>query len=201
VCKRRRLTDASRRRATARWCFPQWDSNRMRIRSLLPRILIVSSMYCTLSALTNATLALPVHGQGVQNGQETSPSNAAPQLTTRSAFGEMIVPPNLRLGTFAIDLGLVNDDDGLSVQLNYVMTSVLARTLSRKMTIGHLEQYPLSAISALAERGGCSTHAKVSPRSRTVLMPGGRPRGPFARHHTDSTRERTQAGEAAIRSS
>src|SRR5262249_54919190 len=44
-------------------------------------------------------------------------------------------PPNLRLGTFAIDLGLVNDDDGLSVQLNYVMTSVLARTLSRKMTI------------------------------------------------------------------
>src|SRR5262249_24033477 len=66
---------------------------------------------------------------------------------------------------------------------------------------GHLEQYPLSAISALAERGGCSTHAKVSPRSRTVLMPGGRPRGPFARHHADSTRERTQAGEAAIRSS
>src|SRR5262249_43420389 len=75
------------------------------------------------------------------------------------------------------------------------------RATLRSNYMGHLEQYPLSAISALAERGGCSTHAKVSPRSRTVLMPGGRPRGPFARHHADSTRERTQAGEAAIRSS
>src|SRR5262249_42459816 len=80
-------------------------------------------------------------------------------------------------------------------------TGTLAVMAAKQATSGHLEQYPLSAISALAERGGCSTHAKVSPRSRTVLMPGGRPRGPFARHHADSTRERTQAGEAAIRSS
>src|SRR5262249_56394023 len=43
----------------------------------------------------------------------------------------------------------------------------------RAPACGHLEQYPLSAISALAERGGCSTHAKGSPRSRNVFMPGG----------------------------
>src|SRR5262249_25236241 len=47
--------------------------------------------------------------------------------------------------------------------------------------------------------GGCSARAEVSPRSGTVLTPGRR--RSFARCHTDSARERTQAGAAAIRSS
>src|SRR5262249_11181071 len=70
------------------------------------------------------------------------------------------------------------------------------------ITNGNLEQYSLSAISALAER------------AVTALVPrgGGSPIGDrfdawpasarsFARCHTESTRERTQAGAAAIRSS
>src|SRR5260370_26813287 len=64
-----------------------------------------------------------------------------------------------------------------------------------RQPLGDLEQYPL-----LAERVGCSARTKVSPRSGAVLTLGAIARS-FARRHTDYTREHTQAGAGAIRSS
>src|SRR5262249_25656942 len=63
------------------------------------------------------------------------------------------------------------------------------------LTLGNLEQYWLSAISALAERSGCRARAEVSPRSGTVLTPGRRPRGPLhdaTRSHPVSALKRVQ---------
>src|SRR3979409_2412325 len=64
---------------------------------------------------------------------------------------------------------------------------------------GDLEQYSLSVISALAERAVAALEGESPIGDR--FYAGGRPGGPFARCHTDSTRERTQTGAAAIRSS
>jgi short chain dehydrogenase len=64
----------------------------------------------------------------------------------------------------------------------------------------NLEQYALSAICGLAERVRCSARGKVSP-DRGPFDPWPAIAWSFARCHTDSTRDRTQAGAAAIRSS
>ena len=69
------------------------------------------------------------------------------------------------------------------------------------MIYGNLEEYPISGIFAVAERVACSTRTGVGPPIGTVLRLGGRPRDPFVRRRADSTRERTQAGAAATRSS
>jgi len=53
----------------------------------------------------------------------------------------------------------------------------------------------------LAFGSGCSARAEVSPRSRDRFDAWPASARSFARCHTESTRERTQAGAAAIRSS
>src|SRR5262249_60848098 len=52
-------------------------------------------------------------------------------------------------------------------------------TLRGRWYQGNLEQYSLSAISALAERAVAAFVPRWSPRSGTVLTPGRRPRGPL----------------------
>src|SRR5215469_4560940 len=96
--------------------------------------------------------------------------------------------------------GLAGNDNkpqSVIVDPNFSMPAFTVPTFNM---MGNLEQYSLSAISALAERRlqrSCRGESPIG--ARFDAWPASA--RSFARCHTDSTRERTQAGAAAIRSS
>ena len=77
-------------------------------------------------------------------------------------------------------------------------TKLFARFKAPDGTSHKVEREPRTI---LAFGSGCSARAEVSPRSRDRFDAWPASARSFARCHTESTRERTQAGAAAIRSS
>src|SRR5262249_3781683 len=61
------------------------------------------------------------------------------RLTTRNPVGELVVPTDLRLGTFAVDLGLSLDSPIASIRKDYIMTSIFA-SIAGKMTLERSNQ-------------------------------------------------------------
>jgi hypothetical protein len=61
------------------------------------------------------------------------------RLTTNNTLGELVVPADLRLGTFAVDLGLSLDSPIGSIQKDYMMTSIFA-SIAGKMTLTRSNQ-------------------------------------------------------------
>ena len=97
-------------------------------------------------------------------------------------------------------LDLSNTGKGVRADSAYRSAQIEADLKADDHYSGHLEQYRLSAISVFAEER-CRARAEVSPQSGTVFYTWPATAASFARCHTDSARERTQAGAAAIRSS
>jgi putative ABC transport system substrate-binding protein len=92
---------------------------------------------------------------------------------------------------------VINSKIAKSLSLN-IPASLLA---TADQIIGHLEQYRLSAISVFRGASGCRRACRDESSIEDSFHAWPASTRSFARCHTDSTRERTQASAAAIRSS
>ena len=92
-----------------------------------------------------------VHSEGIQGRPNELSTARTPLPKGRSAFDDVRVPPDRRLGQFDIDLGLPAGGDRASVQTNCLMMNILSWAISRRSItaskrcdiILHSASYPL----------------------------------------------------------
>jgi hypothetical protein len=92
-----------------------------------------------------------VHSEGIQGRSNELSTARTPLPKGRSAFDDVRVPADRRLGRFDVDLGLPAGGDRASVQTNYLMMNILSSAIStRSITaskrcgiILHSASYPL----------------------------------------------------------
>jgi len=78
--------------------------------------------------LPHALIAEPQAADAVS--QQTGTAEPR-RLGTVSSFGQLVVPPSRRLGTFAVDLGLSPNAEPKTVQRDYLMARILGRVGSK----------------------------------------------------------------------
>jgi hypothetical protein len=109
------------------------DFVQIRSRMRFRRLLFAGLIFSGAMILGHARLESAARAQSAPDSPKVSP---LAQLMNKSALGEALVQQDLRLGTFAVDIGLREDGDESTIQRNYVMASVLAASVSRRIATG-----------------------------------------------------------------
>jgi hypothetical protein len=121
---------------------------------------------CVIGIVVLVSIALTsrAHSEGVQDRANELSTTRTPLPKGRSAFDDLRVPPDRRLGRFDIDLGLPAGGDRASVQKNYMMMSILSSAISKKSItaskrcgiILHSASYPLIQVYVWMEEASAS---------------------------------------------